>query len=130
MFFPSFIASVYYMYTVGVEEVSQIELKRDRERKRYANLLDLAREKKILKNNEGRRCKNMSNQALASQAPVFGSAQSVVTEVLTRSKTRGVINGMNSGSNNVEQVDHGIWESEDHGCFGRGRFGLLGAQGW
>ncbi|RCV28394.1 hypothetical protein SETIT_5G401900v2 [Setaria italica] len=55
----------------------------------------------------------MSNEALASQAPVFGSVQSVAAEVLTHSKTRWVINGMNSGSNNLEQVDPGIWEPED-----------------
>nr|XP_034592011.1 uncharacterized protein LOC117853836 [Setaria viridis] len=79
--------------------------------------------------------------ALASQASMFGSAQSAETEVLTCSKTRGVINGcffhlelisfydtlcdchtnkiiliqsrMNSGSNNVEQVNPGFWEPKD-----------------
>ncbi|KAG2565434.1 hypothetical protein PVAP13_7NG041100 [Panicum virgatum] len=91
------------------DEVSRESIKKDRDRKRYAEMPPLLRHEKIVKTNEGRRQKNNYLTGEQINTPVTGNLQSVLTQQksppLTRARTRNV--------DGDDQFDSGLWEPDD-----------------
>lgn len=80
------------------DEVSRESIKKERDRKRYAEMPPLLRHEKIVKTNEGRRQKNNYLTGEQINTPVTGNLQSVLTQ---------------QQSPPLNKFDSGLWEPDD-----------------
>lgn len=80
------------------DEVSCESIKKERDRKRYAEMPPLLRHEKIVKTNEGRRQKNNYLTGEQINTPVTGNLQSVLTQ---------------QQSPPLNKFDSGLWEPDD-----------------